>query len=115
MYKRQELILWAAKSKESKHYFNYELMKELNDNKQMRNIWNIENTIIENVWEISSPNKKEKILGKHPTQKPEKLIERILLASSRVGDFILDPFNGSGTTGIVAVSYTHLDVYKRQF
>jgi len=97
-----EIILWAAKSERSKHYFDYKLMKELNENKQMRSIWEIEDNDPENVWEISAPGKKEKEFGKHPTQKPEKLLRRIILASTKEGDIVLDPFNGSGTTGIVA-------------
>ena len=55
-----EIILWAAKSERSKHYFNYKLMKKLNENKQMRSIWEIEDNDPENVWEISAPGKKEK-------------------------------------------------------
>jgi len=97
-----EIILWAAKSKKSKHYFDYKLMKELNNNKQMRSIWDIQESDPENVWEISSPGKKEKEFGKHPTQKPEELLKRIILASTKEGDIVLDPFNGSGTTGIVS-------------
>jgi site-specific DNA-methyltransferase (adenine-specific) len=86
-----ETILWASKNKKSKHYFNYAFMKELNNGKQMRD-----------VWEFPVINKKEKIHGNHPTQKPKKLLERIIVASSEEGDVILDPFNGSGTTGIAA-------------
>ena len=97
-----EIILWAAKSDKSKHYFDYKKMKELNKNKQMRNIWDIEDAGPENLWEISAPGKKEKEFGKHPTQKPEELLKRIVLASTKEGDIILDPFNGSGTTGIIA-------------
>ena len=66
-------------------------MKEINDGKQMRD-----------VWEIPGVKKNEKIHGKHPTQKPLSLLERIILASTEEGDLLLDPFNGSGTTGIVA-------------
>lgn len=87
-----ETIIWAAKNETSKHTFHYELMKQLSNGKQMRNLW-----------EISPPKPKEKIYGKHPTQKPLELIERILLASSNEGDLVLDPFNGSGTTGVAAV------------
>jgi len=97
-----EIVLWAAKSDKSKHYFDYELMKKLNKNKQMRSIWDIEDTDPENVWEITSPPSNEKKFGKHPTQKPEKLLERIILSSTQEKDIVLDPFNGSGTTGIVA-------------
>ncbi|MDY4788886.1 MAG: site-specific DNA-methyltransferase [Bacilli bacterium] len=90
-----ETIIWARKqisqNKKGKHYFNYSLMKELNNDKQMKD-----------VWLINLPLKKEKVFGKHPTQKPESLLERIILASTKENDIILDPFNGSGTTGIVA-------------
>ena len=67
-------------------------MKEINLGKQMKD-----------VWILPLVSKVEKIYGKHPTQKPEKLLERIILASTNEGDLILDPFNGSGTTGIVSV------------
>lgn len=97
-----EIILWAAKSDKSKHHFDYKKMKELNKNKQMRSIWDFEDIDPENVWEISAPGKKEKEFGKHPTQKPEELLERIIIASTKEGNIVLDPFNGSGTTGIVA-------------
>ena len=87
-----ETVIWAAKTQRSKHTFNYELMKQLGNGKQMRNLW-----------EISPPQPKEKIHGKHPTQKPLKLLERILLASTNEGDVVLDPFNGSGSTGVTAL------------
>jgi site-specific DNA-methyltransferase (adenine-specific) len=87
-----EIILWAAKTEKSKHCFNYKLMKEINRGKQMRN-----------VWEISAPGRDEKKHGKHPTQKPIKLLERIILASTHEGALVLDPFSGSGSTGIAAV------------
>lgn len=86
-----ETVIWAAKDKNSKHTFNYQLMKQICNGKQMRN-----------VWEISPPQPSEKIHGKHPTQKPLKLLERIILASTNEGDTILDPFNGSGTTAVAA-------------
>lgn len=87
-----ETILWAKKDiKKVKHKFNYSLMKELNDGKQMRD-----------VWESSLTKPSEKKCGKHPTQKPIQLLERIILASTDENDLILDPFNGSGTTGIAA-------------
>ena len=87
-----ETILWAKKDiKKSKHKFNYELMREMNNNKQMKD-----------VWETSLTKPSEKKCGKHPTQKPIALLEKIILASTDEGDLILDPFNGSGTTGIVA-------------
>ena len=87
-----ETVIWAAKNKKSKHIFNYELMKEFSNGKQMRNLW-----------EILPPRRKEKTHGKHPTQKPLELLERIILASTNNGDTILDPFNGSGSTGIAAI------------
>jgi len=87
-----ETVIWAAKNDRSKHIFNYELMKELGNGKQMRNLW-----------EISPPQPREKIHGKHPTQKPMKLLDRILLASTNENDIVLDPFNGSGTTAVAAV------------
>jgi site-specific DNA-methyltransferase (adenine-specific) len=87
-----EIILWAAKNKKSKHYFNYELMKQLNNGKQMRNLW-----------EISAPSQSEKKFGKHPTQKPLELLKRIILASTKENDIILDPFCGSSTTGVASV------------
>ena len=87
-----ETILWAKKDdKKAKHKFNYQLMRELNGGKQMKD-----------VWETSLTKPSEKKCGKHPTQKPIALLEKIILASSEEGELILDPFNGSGTTGIVA-------------
>ena len=87
-----ETLLWIRKGKKTKHYFNYDLMKEINQGKQMKD-----------VWVIGRPKKAEKELGKHPTQKPEELIERIILSSTEKNHLVLDMFNGSGTTGVVAV------------
>ncbi|MDI6727705.1 MAG: site-specific DNA-methyltransferase [Thermodesulfovibrionales bacterium] len=87
-----EIVLWAAKDAKSKHYFDYQLMKKMNQGKQMRN-----------VWEISAPPAEEKKFGKHPTQKPVELLKRIILASTKEGDLVLDPFCGSSTTGVAAV------------
>ncbi|MHA1847824.1 MAG: DNA-methyltransferase, partial [Promethearchaeota archaeon] len=95
-----ETILWAKKSKKGKHKFNYEIMKNWdfpNDflnkrGKQMRSVWVIPLT-----------PQSEKINGRHPTQKPLELLNRIILASTNENDLILDPFNGSGTTGISAI------------
>ncbi len=87
-----ETILWAAKNKDSRHYFNYDLMRKMNNNKQMLSLWS-----------IKAPGSLEKIYGKHPTQKPLELLNRIVLASTRPGDIVLDPFQGSGTTGIAAL------------
>ena len=84
-----ETILWAAKNLKSKHFFNYKHMKLLNNNKQMKD-----------VWRLTAPKKEEKKIGKHPTQKPLELLNRILLATTKERDFVLDPFTGSGTTGL---------------
>lgn len=86
-----EFIIWARKSPKTPHYFNYELMKELNANKQMTDIW-----------QLPAIAKWEKSCGKHPTQKPLGLLARIIQASTQPGAWILDPFSGSGTTGIAA-------------
>jgi site-specific DNA-methyltransferase (adenine-specific) len=89
-----ETVLWAKKdNKKSKHLFNYKQMKAENNDKQMKD-----------VWESSTTKISEKKHGKHPTQKPLFLLERIIKASTNEGDIILDPFNGSGTTGVVALS-----------
>ena len=66
-------------------------MKELNNNKQMKDVWTTS---------LTKPS--EKRFGKHPTQKPLELLEKIILASTNENDLILDPFSGSGTTGIAA-------------
>lgn len=86
-----EYIIWARKSKEKRHYYNIDLMKQLNGGKRMSDVWNIPTT---GLW--------EKSCGKHPTQKPLRLLYRIILASTQEGDLILDPFAGSCTTGIAA-------------
>lgn len=86
-----ETVLWARK-KGSKNYFDYSLMKSLNNNKQMKDVWR---------FSLTKPS--EKRLGKHPTQKPLALLERIILASTKEGDVVLDPFSGSGTTGVASI------------
>jgi site-specific DNA-methyltransferase (adenine-specific) len=94
-----ETILWARRSKESRHYFNYQLMKsgEWDEDPLKR-----PGKLMRSVWSIPSPRGEEKRQGHHPTQKPCALLRRILLAASREGDLVLDPFTGSSTTGIVA-------------
>lgn len=87
-----ETILWAAKNQKSKHLFNYPAMRQENGGKQMKS-----------VWRFTAPGRDEKLFGKHPTQKPLKLVERCILASSKPGDMVLDPFNGSATTGLAAL------------
>lgn len=89
-----ETIIWAAKNERSKHYFDYEKMREINDNRQMKTVWT-----------IAAAKKIEKQFGKHPTQKPVELLERIILASTREDALIFDPFAGSSTTGIVAMQH----------
>ena len=86
-----EYIIWAKKSKRAQHRYNYELMRQLNDGKQMTD-----------VWRMPAVAKWEKSCGKHPTQKPLSLLSRIIMASTKEGEWILDPFNGSGTTGVAA-------------
>ena len=86
-----EFILWARKSKKSSHYYNYDLMKQINGGTQMRDVWNLPAIA---PW--------EKSCGKHPTQKPLALLTRIILASTQKDAWILDPFTGSSTTGIAA-------------
>ena len=86
-----EYIIWAKKTPMANHYFNYELMKQLNGGKLMPDVWKLPTV---GLW--------EKTCGKHPTQKPLRLLYRIILASTKVGDIILDPFAGSSTTGIAA-------------
>ncbi len=88
-----ETILWARKDlKNIKYTFNYILMKEINNNKQMKDVWTTS---------LTKPS--EKKCGKHPTQKPLEILDRIILASTKEKDLILDPFCGSSTTGISAV------------
>ncbi|MDR3249890.1 MAG: site-specific DNA-methyltransferase [Mycoplasmataceae bacterium] len=101
-----ESIIWAKKNKEAKHTFNYNLMKNWdkssdllkNKGKQMRSVWS-----------ISLTPSSEKKCGNHPTQKPIELLKRIIACASKEGDTILDPFMGSGTTGVVA------KILKRNF
>ena len=86
-----EFVIWARKSDKKAHYFNYDLMKQINGGKQMTDVWNLPAIA---VW--------EKSCGKHPTQKPLALLSRIILASTQQGEWVLDPFCGSSTTGIAA-------------
>jgi modification methylase len=91
-----ETLIWAARAQDSRPLFNYEAMKALNDDLQMRSDWLIPLcTGAERLKEASGAKL-------HPTQKPEALLHRVLLASSRPGDVVLDPFFGSGTTGAAA-------------
>lgn len=94
-----ENLLWVRKSKQGKHTFNYQEMK--NGDWKGDSIKK-PNTQMRSVWSIGTPKMSEKAHGKHPTQKPEELLKRVILASTNVGDLVLDPFCGSSTTGIVA-------------
>lgn len=86
-----EHIIWARKEAKTPHYYNYQLMKQLNSGKQMKD-----------VWRLPAIARWEKSCGKHPTQKPLALLTRILLASTQKGAWVLDPFTGSSTTGVAA-------------
>ena len=86
-----EYIIWARKEMKVEHFFNYELMKSMNGGVHMPD-----------VWKIPAPSMWEKKCGKHPTQKPLRLLYRIILACTHEGDTILDPFAGSCTTGVAA-------------
>ena len=95
-----ETLIWASKSKKARHTFNYDDMREgdfpkdqlKKPGKQMRSVWS-----------MTTPASWEKRFGKHPTQKPEALLERIIRSSTNPGDLVLDPFCGSATTGVAAI------------
>ena len=114
-----ETILWARKQltlkKKGKHYFAYDVLKSENNGKQMKDVWEFEDKE-PILFESSTATRKEKKFGKHPTQKPISLLTRLITAASKEGDSILDPFNGSGTTGVVAKmlkrSYTGIEIDK---
>ena len=89
-----EFILWAVnnESKKAKNWtFNYHTMKSMNNNKQMRNMWEIP---------LTKPTERKH--GKHPSQKPLQIVERLVLAGTNESDLIIDPFSGTGTTGVAA-------------
>ncbi|MEM7663551.1 MAG: site-specific DNA-methyltransferase [Pseudomonadota bacterium] len=91
-----ETLIWAGKSEKSKVTFNYQALKVFNDDTQMRSDWTIPL--------CTGPERLKNAEGKkaHPTQKPEALLKRVLLATSNPGDIVLDPFSGTGTTAAVA-------------
>ena len=91
-----ETLIWASKTKTSKYTFNYEAMKSLNGDLQMRSDWSLPIC----TGDERLKNKDGKKI--HPTQKPENLLNRIIMSSSNIGDVVLDPFFGTGTTGAVA-------------
>lgn len=86
-----ETLLWASKGRDARHTFNYDLINSPNPAAQ-----------VSSVWRIPSVPKTEKRMGYHPTQKPLRLVRRALLASTGEGDFVFDPFTGSGTTAVAA-------------
>ncbi len=106
-----ESLIWARKDLNAKHTYNYKEMKNgnwpndifKNPGKQMRSVWEI--PALEDVWVEGTPKASEKKFGKHPTQKPLALLERIIKAGSNKNDWVMDPFTGSSTTGIAAVKY----------
>lgn len=97
-----ETLIWARKDKKSRHYFNYDAMK---DGDFPKDFIKKPHTQMRSVWSIGTPTPSEKQFGKHPTQKPLELLERIILASTNEGDLILDPFMGSATTGVAALKH----------
>lgn len=91
-----ETMIWASKSKDSKYCFNYEAMKALNDELQMRSDWTM--PICGGGERLKGDDGKKA----HPTQKPEALLHRVIMSTTDMGDLVLDPFFGTGTTGAVA-------------
>jgi site-specific DNA-methyltransferase (adenine-specific) len=112
-----EIVLWAAPArlKPLPHTFHYRRMKAENGGKQMRDLWQLPEPDGEQVvWSLPTPAKSEKRAGRHPTQKPLALLDRIVRAGSSPGELVMDPFNGSGTTGVAALAagrrYLGIDV-----
>ncbi len=91
-----ETMIWATKSEKSKYTFNYESMKSLNGDLQMRSDWTIP------ICTGSERLKNNDGIKIHPTQKPENLISRVIMSSTKINDIVLDPFFGTGTTGVIA-------------
>jgi len=116
-----ETIIWARKDKKAKHVFNYKTMVDWDKNykkefkckkcntAESHEILHEKGKQMRSVWAINTPRPIEKTFGKHPTQKPEALLKRIVLASTNKGQLVIDPFTGSSTTGLIA----HL--YDRKF
>lgn len=119
-----ETLLWARKDPKGKHTFNYQDMK--NGHWHKTDFIKKEAKQMRSVWAIGTPKPKEKKFGKHPTQKPMALLDRIILASTNPGDVVLDPFTGSSTTGLSAANHKrkfigidlekeYLDLSKKRF
>jgi site-specific DNA-methyltransferase (adenine-specific) len=109
-----ELLIWAAPQSGGKlrHQFNYKAMKEENGGKQMRDVWNLPRAGEEELapdgrgrlWSQLTPRQDEKEWGRHPTQKPLRLLQRVIASSTSPSALVLDPFCGSGTTGVAALA-----------
>lgn len=97
-----ESLIWARKEKKAKHMFNYQLMKEGDWGSDFLKKPGLQ---MRSVWAMGTPKPEEKKYGKHPTQKPIALLDRVVLASTQKGDIVLDPFTGSSTTGLSAVKH----------
>jgi site-specific DNA-methyltransferase (adenine-specific) len=109
-----ETLIWARKEKRAKHIFNYKKMVDWDNNytktfqcqkckaDSRHEILHKKGKQMRSVWAINTPGPLEKTYGKHPTQKPEELLKRIVLSSTNKGNLIIDPFTGSSTTGLVA-------------
>ncbi|MDD3669523.1 MAG: site-specific DNA-methyltransferase [Alphaproteobacteria bacterium] len=95
-----ETLIWARKSKKGSHTFNYEAMKNGNFPKDCIKKPHLQ---MRSIWAIGTPTPAEKVFGKHPTQKPTDLLDRIIAAATNENDLILDPFMGGGTTGVSAI------------
>lgn len=96
-----ETLIWARKDKKAKHTFNYDVVK---NNDWPKDFLKKKGCQMRSVWAIYTPRKEEKVFGKHPTQKSLELLNRIILSSTKKGDIVLDPFTGSSTTGIAAIT-----------
>jgi site-specific DNA-methyltransferase (adenine-specific) len=107
-----ELVLWASpmRTRPLAHRFNYKAMKASNGGRQMRDVWEMKDggappdELQQDVWAIPTPGPREKVHGRHPTQKPIALLNRVIAASAAPGDLVVDPFCGSGTTGVAALA-----------
>lgn len=105
-----ETLIWARKSKSAKHKFHYEEMRQTSSdwdfikraNRQMRSVWGSKDAPC-SAWAINTPGPSEKTFGKHPTQKPLELLDRVIQSCTDTGDVVLDPFCGSATTGVSSI------------
>ena len=118
-----ETLIWARKNQKGKHPFNY---KEMKDGEWLEDFMKKPGKQMRSVWALSTPKPWEKKFGKHPTQKPHDLLRRVVLASTKMGDVVLDPFTGSSPTGLAAIQYgrkfvgidlekEYLDLSKKRF